>query len=114
MSQTVLQFLNKKVRALLTKVITQTSMYKLMYQRLAILLMVLYCFNANSQARYYITSSSGQPWSSQSNINSMNAVFGLNNWIQGSFQNINVAAMLQPTTCFIFLEGGDFNANALN
>jgi len=44
----------------------------------------------------------------------MNAVFGSGNWTQASFLTVNVGAMLSPTTCLIFIEGGDANANALN
>ena len=70
-------------------------------------------FNVHSQAKYYITSTN-QPWNSSSNINAMNTVFGNGNWVQGSFQTINVNAMLQPTTCFIYIDGSDQTSNALN
>ncbi len=66
-----------------------------------------------AQGKYYITSTN-QPWNSQSNINAMNATFGVNNWSQGSFTGVNVAAVFHPTTCLVFLDGGDNTANALN
>ncbi|HQQ94059.1 MAG TPA: gliding motility-associated C-terminal domain-containing protein [Bacteroidia bacterium] len=81
------------------------------------LFFVVFTFCAQSlqaQAKYYLTSSTGQPWNQNSNITCLNTVFGANNWNQASFQTVNVNAMLTGTTCLIYLEGGDSHANALN
>ena len=60
---------------------------------------------SRAQAVYYISGSS-QPWNSQTNISILNSMFG-NNWNQVNFQNANMNAILQPSTCFVFIEGGD-------
>lgn len=62
---------------------------------------------------WYITSNTGQPWGSNSNVTGMNAVFS-NTWTQGFFQTVNPAAAFNPTVCFVFLEGGDGNATSMN
>jgi hypothetical protein len=61
--------------------------------------------------KYYITNN--PPWGSPSNVNEMNAVFGAGNWIQSNF-NANAATIFVPGTQFVFLEGSDGNAIALN
>ncbi|MBL7900480.1 MAG: hypothetical protein JNK73_00665, partial [Bacteroidia bacterium] len=89
---------------------------KVNFNRVSLLILLFlsgFDSSLHSQGRYYITSTN-QPWSSSSNVNAMNAVFGSGNWTQSSFLTVNVPAMLSPTTCLIFIEGGDFNANALN
>jgi hypothetical protein len=63
--------------------------------------------------QYYVRSNAGEPWGDNNNVTAMNAVFGAT-WTLAFYETVNVAAMLQPTTAFIFLEGGDFNANAMN
>lgn len=62
--------------------------------------------------KYYITNA--PPWGSPSNVNEMNQVFGVGNWIQGSFAAPAPATIFAPGTQFVFLEGSDFNATALN
>lgn len=65
-------------------------------------------------ANYYIRSNVGAPWGSTSNETAMNTVYGAGLWTQGFYETINVAALLTPTNCFIFMEGGDNNATAFN
>src|SRR6185436_3802964 len=81
----------------------------------ASLLIPLEC---QSQAKWYISQTccapGNQPWGSASNINAMNQAFGVGTWNQGAFGTVNVNALLQPTVCLIFLEGGSLDANALN
>lgn len=60
--------------------------------------------------KYYITDA--VPWGSPNNVNEMNTVFGVGNWIQGNFA-LNPATVFVPGTQFVFLEGGDFNGTAL-
>jgi hypothetical protein len=61
--------------------------------------------------KYYITNS--PPWGSPSNVDEMNAVFGPGNWIPANF-SANAASIFLPGTQFVFLEGSDGNATALN
>lgn len=61
--------------------------------------------------KYYITDS--PPWGSPSNVNEMNDVFGVGNWIQANF-SVNAATVFTPATQFVFLEGSDGNAIALD
>ena len=57
--------------------------------------------------KYYITTS--VPWGSPSNVNDMNTVFGVGNWIQASFAAPAPATIFVPTTQFVFIEGSDGN-----
>mgnify|MGYP000874369630 CR=1 FL=1 len=69
----------------------------------------------SQNARWYISSNTGQPWGSVSNTNGMNTVFGVGQWNAGFFQTIpSMTAICQPTTCFIFIEGGDGTAALFN
>lgn len=63
---------------------------------------------------YYLRSTVGPPWGENTNETSMNAVFGVSNWNDARYETVNVASMLTPATTFIFMEGGDDNANELN
>jgi hypothetical protein len=67
-----------------------------------------------SQTKYYINSSTGQPWGSNTNSVSMDAAFGAGNWTQDYFETVNTGALFTPSVCFIFLEGSDSNAPALS
>ncbi|MBK9284242.1 MAG: hypothetical protein IPM51_07950 [Sphingobacteriaceae bacterium] len=71
-------------------------------------------FTNAQQLKYYLTSSTGQPWGSTSNILNMNTAFGAGNWVQGAFQTVNVNALLQPSVCLIYCDGGSMNATAMN
>ncbi len=66
------------------------------------------------QAKYYLTDQGGQPWGSISNVTAMNLAFGAGNWTQGFFQSINVNALLQPTVCLIYCDGGSMAAAPMN
>ncbi|MCZ2141517.1 MAG: hypothetical protein LC096_09040, partial [Bacteroidia bacterium] len=57
--------------------------------------------------KYYITGS--VPWGSPNNVNEMNDVFGVGNWIQASFAAPAPATIFVPGTQFVFIEGGDGN-----
>lgn len=62
---------------------------------------------------YYLRSSSGEPWGVQDNVNAMNTAFGSGNWTLDFFQTVNVLDMLDDAG-FIFLDGSELGANALN
>ena len=57
-------------------------------------------------AKYYITDVT--PWGVPNNVDEMNAVFGVGNWIQANFA-ANPAFIFVPGTQFVFIEGGDGN-----
>ncbi len=63
-------------------------------------------------AKYYIRDF--DPWSTQNNTNAMTAVFGANGFTTTDFTSANPAIIFAPTTQFVFLEGSDNNALALN
>ncbi|MCZ2140497.1 MAG: gliding motility-associated C-terminal domain-containing protein [Bacteroidia bacterium] len=60
--------------------------------------------------KYYITDQ--QPWGVTSNVDEMNAVFGIGNWIQASFSNPAPATIFAPGTQLVFIDGGDMNGIA--
>jgi hypothetical protein len=85
-------------------------------KKVVILFLVLFCFISvkSQQVKYYINSQVGQPWNSNSNINCMNSAFGAGMWVQSYFETVNINALLQPSVCFIYMDGSDNNANAFN
>jgi hypothetical protein len=62
----------------------------------------------------YMGSNTGNPWGSTSNQSAMNTVFGVGGWSQQYFETANPATTFVAANCFIFMEGGDFTANAMN
>lgn len=66
------------------------------------------------QVKWYLSMGAQQPWGTQTNINAMNQAFGNGGWNQGFYPSVNVNALLQPSVCLIFMEGGDSHANSMN
>ena len=65
---------------------------------------------------YYIYSNvygGPEPWFTTSSSESMDAVFGVDEWTLGFFETIDVDAVFSTATCFVWLEGGDAMANEL-
>ncbi|KXK42861.1 MAG: fibronectin type III domain-containing protein [Bacteroidetes bacterium OLB11] len=62
--------------------------------------------------KYYITNT--EPWGIVDNEHQMDVVFGVGGWIYDDFSTPNLATIFSPNTQFVFLEGSDLNANALN
>lgn len=62
--------------------------------------------------RYYIRDA--DPWSTANNTTAMTAVFGANNYITTTFTAAVPATVFAAGTQFVFLEGSDANATALN
>ena len=62
----------------------------------------------------YVRSTSGEPWGVTDNDAAMNSVFGSNVWHDLRYETVNPAVLFSPAMHFIFLEGSDNNANALN
>jgi len=62
---------------------------------------------------YYLRSSAVPPWDVTSNEVDMDDVFGRDGWRNRQYETMSVSRLLSPSTAFIFMEGGDNNANAL-
>ena len=62
----------------------------------------------------YVRSTIGEPWNSTDNDTAMNRVFGSNVWQDLRYETVNPAVLFSPSMHFIFLEGSDYNANALD
>lgn len=62
---------------------------------------------------YYVRSNTTIPWSSTSNEQAMDAVFGAGVWTQGFFETVNPTNLFSASTCTIFMEGSDAGANEL-
>ncbi|HYV26383.1 MAG TPA: hypothetical protein VFA77_02550, partial [Candidatus Eisenbacteria bacterium] len=61
----------------------------------------------------YLRSVVGQPWGQTANETAMNRVFGAGNWLDLRYESVNAASLLSPSTSFIFMEGGDSNADEM-
>ncbi len=59
---------------------------------------------------YYLRSVGGQPWGVNENELALNDVVGPGAWTQEFFETGNAAQIFSPTTCMVFLEGGDASA----
>lgn len=66
----------------------------------------------------YVRSNTGSPWSvvpsnPGSNEAAMNTTFGVGNWSDLRFETVDANLLFSSANSFIFLEGGDRTANAL-
>ena len=61
----------------------------------------------------YIYSTNGPPWGVNTNESSMDSVFGVGLWSDLRYETVNPALLFAPTSRFIFMEGGDSDALAL-
>jgi hypothetical protein len=68
--------------------------------------------DAQAGTPYYLRSIIGAPWGVNSNEAAMNDAFGAGNWIDARYETVNTAVLLTDAD-FIFMEGGDFTANAM-
>jgi hypothetical protein len=66
------------------------------------------------QAAYVRSGVGGEPWGINDNRTAMDRVFGAGNWNDLQYETIDPAALFSPAVHFIFMEGSDANANALN
>ena len=74
----------------------------------------LFQSNARAGCAWYVVDNIPWVWTgSNSNVDAMNFVYGAGNWTQGNYST-PAASIFTPTTCMVFLEGGDNNALALN
>ena len=62
----------------------------------------------------YVRSTLQEPWYTTDNDEAMDRVFGTNIWQDLRYETVNPAVLFNPAMHFIFLEGSDLNANALN
>jgi hypothetical protein len=62
---------------------------------------------------YYLRSDVGQPWGVSTNEEALDAILGTGNWIDARYETVNTAAMFSAAR-FIFMEGGDSNADEMN
>ncbi len=61
----------------------------------------------------YVRSTVGAPWGESTNEQAMDLAFGAGNWDDLRFETASVGTLLTPATTFLFLEGGDSNADEL-
>ncbi|MCF6215826.1 MAG: PEP-CTERM sorting domain-containing protein [Emcibacter sp.] len=66
-----------------------------------------------SAAPVYMRSTVGAPWGQNTNETAMDTVFGNGNWDDLRYETVNVASLFSASNEFIFMEGGDENADEL-
>ncbi len=69
---------------------------------------------ASASDTFYLRSNTANPWSSTSNQAAMNAAFGSGNWTEVFYQTVDPAVIFSSSTRFVFMEGSDGLANAMN
>ncbi len=79
---------------------------------LATLLAVGFAGAANA-APFYLRSTTGAPWGVSTNEAAMTSVFGAGNWVDARYETVNTVTLFSAANSFIFMEGGDSNANEL-
>lgn len=69
---------------------------------------------ADDNAWYIYSNITGfEPWYTTSNTQHMDDVFGVGGWTQSYFETVDPVALFSTDNCFIFLEGSDAHADAL-
>ena len=76
-----------------------------------LLLVASLCISSANAAVVYIDSAVGNPWGETNNEASMDGVFGAGNWTDSNFETANTGTLFSASTDFIFMEGGDDNAD---
>jgi hypothetical protein len=61
----------------------------------------------------YLRSACSAPWQSTANEAAMDKVFGQTNWLDLRYQTADTNSLFSPSTGFIFMEGSDYTATAL-
>jgi hypothetical protein len=69
------------------------------------------CGNGNHC--YYLRSNVAPPWDVTNNEIDMDDVFGSGAWTNDQYETVSVSRLFSNSTQFIFMEGGDNNANEL-
>jgi uncharacterized repeat protein (TIGR01451 family) len=64
-------------------------------------------------AAAYVRSSTAAPWGSTANEAAMNRVFGPAGWQDLRYETLNPFLLFTPNTHFVYMEGGDNNADEL-
>lgn len=81
---------------------------------------LLTCLEMFSQATesWYIRRVPPEPWTwapiLNTNITEMDEVFGVDDWNSGYFDDVDVEEAFGPSSCFVFIEGGDDHAIEMN
>ena len=63
---------------------------------------------------YYLRSNTQNPWGQTTNQSAMNLAFGAGNWTEVFFETVDPVVLFTSATRFVFIEGSDNSANALN
>lgn len=63
---------------------------------------------------FYFLDGGNFPWNSTDYTTTMDMNFGAGNWANDNYGTVNVGQLLSGDTSFIYMEGGDLSANALN
>ncbi len=73
---------------------------------------------AQATESWYIRRTPPEPWTwapiLNTNITEMDEVFGVDEWHSAYFDDVDPIEAFGPSSCFIFLEGGDDHADELN
>lgn len=56
---------------------------------------------------YYLRAAVGEPWSSPTNVNAMDVVFGAGEWSLGEFETVDPAVVFSDETGFVYIDGSD-------
>lgn len=79
---------------------------------LSILILSFFSQLAFSDA-YYVRSQTGSPWGQSNYEADMDAVFGVGAWVAARYESVNANDLFSSANNFIYMEGSDRNANAL-
>lgn len=74
---------------------------------------ILFGGTSAEAANFYVRSTVGSPWGVDTNEQAMNLAFGAGGWNQAFFETTNAASLFSAANQFVYLEGGDSNADEL-
>ncbi|SHG07066.1 HYR domain-containing protein, partial [Mariniphaga anaerophila] len=74
---------------------------------------VAICKEGATGVAAYVSSTAGEPWGQPTGKEAMDLAFGSGNWEQLYFETADLAVLLSDAYSFIYIEGGDGNANSM-
>lgn len=71
-------------------------------------------YTANFSSKFYLRTTSAEPWGSSSNPDAMNLAFGEGQWTMDFFESLDPTKVFSGKTAFVFIDGSDGGASELN
>lgn len=74
---------------------------------------ITYTILASGDDKFYLRAAGGEPWFGGNTPETMDDAFGVGEWTLGEYETVDPAIVFAPTTAFVFMDGGSFQASEL-